>query len=601
MNLENIPQNPGVYIMKDKEGEVIYVGKAKNLKKRVSSYFSNNANKDPKTKILVKHIEEIDYIVTGGEMEALILECNLIKEKKPRYNINLKDNKTYPFIKITVNEPYPRICKTRKLKRDGSRYFGPYPNVGLIYRNLKLIHQLFPIRSCDLQLPTTKKNIEPCLDYFIRRCEGCCVDKTTPEEYQKYIDEVILFLSGKYKKLINHLTQKMKQASAELKFEIAGKIKDQIKAVREINEKQRVYSTEDCDVDVVGLYRNEGIISLSLLFIREGKLLGKRIFIFKESEVYEDFSSERVITEALKNYYIDHEIPEQVIIPMEPLEKDLLQEYLIKTKKEKVILCIPKKDSPSQKEIEWVELATQNAQFGYLEEQKRTEKELVLIELKKVLNLPSEPRRIEGFDIANTEGKESVAAMVSFFVGKADKKNYRHYKIRTVEGPNDVGMIKEVIARRYQMLKNESLALPDLILIDGGKGQLNGAKEVLDALELLIPVIGLAKKQEEIFFPGQKQSLKLPANSQSLRLLQEVRDEAHRFGNTFHKKLRDKKVVKSLLDEIKGIGKVRKKALFSHFKTIDDIKNASLEELFRVDKVDKSTAQKIYEFFHQKK
>ncbi len=595
MDLKNIPPNPGVYLMKDLKDEIIYVGKAKNLKKRVASYFSQST-KDPKTQLLVKHITKVDYIVTAGEMEALILECNLIKEKKPKYNINLKDNKSYPFIKVTVNEPFPRVFKTRTFKRDGGRYFGPYPNVGLVYRNLKLIQQLFPIRSCDLELPS-KRTLEPCLDYFIKRCDGCCIDKITPESYREYIDQVILFLSGKYSKLLKYLTGEMAQASKELRFEVAAKFKSQIEAVKGIHETQRVYSTEDIDLDVMGLYQGDRVIGLTLLFIREGKLLGKRFFIIKEKEIVKNFSPETVMGDALKNYYSDHhEIPGEVILPVEPLEKDLLQKYLSRLKGSRVKITVPKVG----RKIDWVQLASQNARFGYLEEQRMTEKELVLTELKKVLKLTAEPRRIEGFDIANILGQHSVAAMVSFKDGIADKKSYRHFKIKSVEGPNDVGSLKEVVGRRYQKLINESLALPDLILIDGGKGQVNGAKEVLDALNLSIPVIGLAKREEEIFYPKNPDPLVLPRNSVALRLLQEVRDEAHRFGNSFHRKLRDKSMIHSQLDEVKGVGKVRRKALLKHFKTIDDIKKASVEELCEVDKVDQPTAEKVYGYFHPK-
>ncbi len=596
--IQNIPQNPGIYMMLDDQGQVIYVGKAKNLKKRVSSYFSSTA-KDPKTHVLVKHIKNIEYIVTNSEFEALILECNLIKEKKPKYNIQLKDNKTYPFIKITVNEPYPRIFKTRHFRRDGAKYFGPYTNVGLIYKNLKMIQELFPIRSCKQKLPSKKKNPQPCLNYFIERCSGPCINKISSEEYQQHIDEVILFLSGKYAKLISQLTAKMKQAAQELKFELAGKIKSQIEAVKEINEKQSVYSTEAFDVDVIGYYHGENVIALLIMFIREGKILGKRLFVIKEEDVYQNFTPEVVIAEALKKYYNeDNEIPDEINLPAlsdtSAHEFTLLAELFSKIKKKKVKINYPKIGRKS----EWLALASQNAKFGYLEEQKMTQKELVLIELKQKLNLASEPRRIEGFDVANTLGENSVVAMVSFNNGLADKKNYRHYKVKSVEGSNDVASIQEGVARRYQRLMNESRTFPDLILIDGGKGQVNGAKEILDTLGLSIPIIGLAKRDEEVFFPKNSIPLIMPKNSSALRLLQEVRDEAHRFGNTFHKKLRKKKMLKSLFDDIKGVGRIRRKALLSHFKTIDDIKKASVEELSNVDKIDQPTAQKIYDFFH---
>lgn len=593
--VQDLPDHPGVYIMKNAKDEIIYVGKAKNIKKRVQSYFSKS-QKDPKTKVLVKHIKNIEYIVTQSEMEALLLECNLIKDNQPRYNIELKDNKSYPFIKITVKEPYPRIFKTRKVKKDGSKYFGPYTNVGLIYRNLKLIHQLFPIRSCDFQLPSNKK-IDPCLDYHILKCEGCCIDKISVEDYKKYIDEVMLFLSGKYAELINDLTDKMKRASSELKFELAGKVKRQIEAVKEINEKQRVFSLDKKDIDIFGFFRGEDMISLVVMFIREGKLLGKRIFILKKDHLPGiEFTNENVLNEAVKIYYNGEvEIPGELVLPFEIPEVEGIQYLLEKRRGFKVAVTIPK----AGKKKDWLDMASQNAQFAYLDEQKLTQKDLVLKNLKEILGMKEEPRRIEGFDIANTDGNFSVAAMISFFNGKADKQNYRHFKIKSVEGPNDYESIKEAVSRRYQKLLAENLSLPDLILIDGGKGQVNGAKEVLNSLELNIPIIGLAKREETIFFPNKSEGILLEKNNDALKLLQEVRNEAHRFGNVLHKKLRAKKMVKSILEDIPGVGKTRRKYLFDHFKSIDAIKKATLEEINDVEKIDKKTAEKIYSFFHQ--
>ncbi|MDH5680119.1 MAG: excinuclease ABC subunit UvrC [Spirochaetota bacterium] len=593
-DIKKLPQNPGVYLMKDESGKIIYVGKAKCIRKRVASYFSKSS-KDVKTQFLVKHIRDLDYIVTNSEMEALILECTLIKKHKPKYNVNLKDNKTYPFIKVTVDELYPRVFKTRKFRRDGGRYFGPYPNVRLVYGNLKLIEQLFPLRSCDMVLPSKKKNVDPCLDYHIKRCGGCCIDKISSEEYRDYIDQVILFLSGRYGRLTRELTLKMKEASSELKFELAAKLKSQIEAVKEINETQRVYSTEDQDVDVMGIYRGEGAFALALLLIREGKLLGKKTYVISEKDMVSDYTAESVMSAALKNYYTgDNEIPDELILALEPQDNDLLKDYLSELKGRKLLVTVPKIGMKK----EWIDMASQNAKFAYLEGQMMTQKELVLMELKRELNLPSEPRIIEGFDIANTLGQDSVAAMVSFYNGTVDKKNYRQFKIRSVEGSNDVASLKEAVGRRYQKLLNENRVLPDLILIDGGKGQVNGAFDVLKGLELDVPVIGLAKREEEIYFPKNSEPLKLPRNSAALRLLQSVRDEAHRFGNLCHRKLRAKGMVKSQLETIEGVGKVKRNALLKHFKTISDIKKATLEELCEVDKLDKSTAQKVFDYFH---
>ncbi len=589
INLKTIPSLPGVYIMKDQNQKVIYVGKAKNLKNRVSSYFYKSA-KDNKTQLLIKDIYKLDYIITNTELEALILECNIIKKKKPKYNIDLKDNKTYPFIKITTNESFPRVFKTRYFKRDGNKYFGPYPSISLIHQHIDLIHRLFPIRTCTQVLPNKKDN-KPCLNYFIERCKGVCSGELSVKEYRKYIDEIVLFLSGKYSKLISRLTKQMNKAANELRYELASVIKLRIEAVRSINERQIVYSTNPCNIDVIGFFEGEKAISFSIMLIREGKLLGKRIFVIKENNFLE---RSMLFEEVLKKYYLDdNEIPDEIVLPIDIEDKNLLESYFTRLKKKKLKITVPKIGLKK----EWTFLACQNAKFGFLEEQKITQKELALIELKKVLNLPSEPRYIEGFDVANTMGKDSVIAMVYFKDGVAYKKSYRHFKVKSVDKPNDVAMIKEGIARRYQKLLNNSSPLPDLILIDGGKGQVNGTKKVLDSLGLSITVIGLAKKDEDIVFPNKKDILKLDKTSIALRLLQQIRDEAHRFGNVLHKKLRKKRMFKSSFDNIRGIGKIRKEALLMHFKTVSDIKNASVEELCKVDKMDKVSAKRVFDYF----
>lgn len=596
VSFKDYPPNPGVYFMKNKKGEYLYIGKAKNLKKRLASYFGKR-ELEPKTQVLVRQIHSIETIVTESEMEALILESNLIKEKRPRYNVQLKDNKSYPFIQIT-NEVFPRVIKTRKFRRDGSQYFGPYPNVGIMNQYLSLLKSLFPIRSCDLKL-NTKRQFDPCLDYYIDRCKGCCIGKISQEEYQEYIQQAILFLRGRYNKLIHKLKQKMQTASQKLQYEQAAQYRNHIQAVQQIHEKQRVYSIQEEDLDVVGLFQAEGIMAISILFIREGKLLGKRSFLLKEERLLE-FHPEKVLSEAVKYFYSgnEHEIPNEILLPLsfeDPNIARVLQDFLTVKRQTKVSIHAPQRG----KKKAWIRMACENARFSYLEEVKMSDKEAVLSELKKELELSVEPRRIEAFDIANTLDQDMVASLVSFYNGKADKKNYRSFKIRSVHGPNDVESHQEALSRRYQKLKNEDKSFPDLILVDGGIPQVNLASKVLSALDLKIPIIGLAKKKEEIFFPKNPTPLVLAKNSRALRLLQEIRDEAHRFANQMHRRLRSNSMKKSLLDDVPKIGRSRKIALLRSFQSIEKIKQASIQELSEIPSMNLRSAESVYQFFHK--
>ncbi len=590
IDLKTFPDKPGVYIMKNANKKIIYIGKAKNLKKRVHSYFQNK-QKDPKTISLVSNINTIDYIVTDNEMEALILESNLIKKHKPKYNIMLKYGSGYPWIKVTVNENFPRVFKTRYRYNDGAKYFGPYVSGRILYEHVNVIHTLFPLKKCNRKLPLDLSKHKPCFNYHIKRCSGACVGKIDEETYKKdYIDKVLLFLSGKYRELIRVLEEKMGEASSNLQFEKAAKLRDSVDVVKEVQQKQKVYIDESSDLDILGFFKFEDLIAISLLHIRQGKLIGKETFQFDYNQ-----NTDELLEDFVVRYYQDADfVPPEVLIGKTLESSELLNQFLTKSRGKKSCLTVPK---IGQKR-DLVIMANKNAKFSYKAEKKMTDKEITLVKLKNILGLDKEPRRIEGFDIGNLLGKTSYASCVSFFNGKPDKKNYRIFGIKSVDKPNDYESMREAVARRYQRLKNEEKEMPDLILIDGGKGQLNAAKSMLDALELDIPICSLAKKEEEIFQPNKSKSIKLEKNNDALRLLQSVRDEAHRFCNTFHKKQRDKKSLASILDKIDGVGEKRRKTLYKNFKTLDKIKTASIDELEKVGNIPRNIARNIYEFFH---
>jgi excinuclease ABC subunit C len=586
-DIKKLPLKPGVYLFKNTLGKIIYIGKGKELKKRVSSYFTRS-HSDVKTEALVSNIASLDYIVTQTEAEALILEANLIKKHKPKFNIDLKDNKTYPFLKVTLYEDFPRVIKTRNYVEDGSRYFGPYTNVSVIYKSLEIIQRLFKIRTCKKVIKENSKDT-PCLNYHIGRCSGACNQQISKEEYARVLDDVTVFLSGKLDMLTKSLSEKMLFASRELEFEKAAYYRDQLDFVKKVNEAQKVYTPDKKDRDALGFYEAFDKYYFVMLFFREGKLLGKKSYSASATD-----EKEKALTEVLLNHYEKSEIPEEILLPHEIEDFMLVSSNL--NSKANVKLLYPSKGIKKQ----IVDMASNNAKYEFLKDKRLSEKEGVLLELGNALGTDKLPRRIEGFDISNTAGMLSVASMVSFFNGRADKKNYRTYKIKTVEGSNDVASIREAVARRYTRLLNEKLTLPDLILIDGGKGQVNAAKEVLEALSLKdIFIIGLAKKEEEIVFAGSKESLVLPKTSATLKLLQAVRDEAHRFCNTFHKKLRSKKMKFSVLDTIDGVGPKKKAVLMKYFKSLEKLSSASIEDIIESG-LDKRSAAEVYNFFKEK-
>jgi len=588
--LQLLPNQPGVYIMKDSHGKIIYVGKAVVLKNRVRQYFQTNKNHSAKVKSMVAKIDDFETIITGSEIEALILECNLIKKHRPKYNISLKDDKTYPYVKVTLNEPYPRVLTTRRVLKDGARYFGPYTNVGAVHESIKLLRRLFPLRSC--------KNMDvdrPCLEYHIKRCLGPCTGKVDAAEYNDMIKAVCLFLEGRSDAVEKNLTERMATAADDFKFELAAKLRDQLIAVRKISEKQNIV-TGAGDQDAVGMARSEFGVCMQVFFIRSGKMVGRDHFLVAGSE---EESDETVLEAFLKQYYNQATfIPREVLLPFELSEQSLLEAWLSKQKAARVELESPKRGT--KKDI--VQMATGNAEKFLADEatklkQANAQTLGAVAELQRHLQLSKAPNRMECFDISHIQGSETVASMVVFEGGVPNKSAYRRFKIRSAEGkPDDFLSMREVTMRRYGDAVVEDM--PDLIIIDGGKGQLSSALEIIrGAGHLLVPVVGLAKQFEYIFTEGESEPVILPRHSQALYLVQRIRDEAHRFAITYHRKLRSKRNLVSVLDHIVGIGPKRRKLLLDHFGSVDKIKTANVEAMAEITGMNLPSAQAVYNFF----
>ena len=576
--LKTLPNNPGVYLMKNSAGKIIYVGKAKILKNRVRQYFQKNKNHSPKVLAMVKKISDFETIVTASEVEALILECNLIKKFRPRYNISLKDDKTYPFLKITA-EKFPRILITRKKIRDGAKYFGPYTNGLAVKETLQLLRKIFPLRTC--------KNFQnrPCLEFHIKRCPAPCAEKISREDYLSIVKSAEKFLEGKTAEVEKNLQIEMEIAAENLNFEKAARLRDILLAVKKISEKQKIV-TDTGNLDAIGLAKKNSEVCAQIFFIREGKVVGRENFLLQNAVEEADA---KIIEEFLKQYYSAAELTaEEILLPCE-IEEKILSEWL------GVKIFEPKRGVKKS----LVEMACENAEKFLQEKIQREEiKNLqtfgAVEELKKFLNLPVLPRRMECFDISHIQGAETVASMVSFFNGAADKKNYRRYKIKSAEGkPDDFLSMREVVSRRYKNLEN----LPDLIVIDGGIGQLNSALEIIRGFGIKIPVVGLAKQFELIFVENCAEPVELPRGSQALFLMQRIRDEAHRFAITYHRKLRRKRNLESELDKISGIGKVRREELLKKFGSVEKIKSATLEEILQVRGMNKIAAENLKKFF----
>lgn len=585
-----LPDKPGVYLMHDAHGKVIYVGKAVVLKNRVRSYFRNLASHTPKVRAMVEKIAEFETIVTSSEVEALILECNLIKKYRPRYNIMLKDDKTYPFLKVTVNEDFPRIYVTRRQQRDGAKYYGPYADVGAMHDTVKLLRSMFPLRTCRKMNPD-----RPCLNYHIKRCLAPCAGYVSREEYGNMIKSVCMVLDGRTTELERDLKRRMQEAADNYAFEEAARLRDQLQAVTRLNEQQKAVTGSGGDMDVIGFAKDTTGICLQIFFVRKGKLIGRDNFFLPDGGEAE----EEVMSAFVKQYYNEATfIPKEIVVPYLPdeEEKQLIEIWLADKAGRKTELILPQRGVKR----ELLSLANDNAK-KLLEERLRKgslslKDDLAAAEeLQLALALPNPLERMDCFDISHTQGSETVASMVVFRNGSISKKDYRKYKIVSAEGkPDDFKSMQEVVYRRYKDYED----LPSLVVIDGGKGQLSSALEVIRGLGLHdLPVVGLAKREEEIFIPGQSESILLDRDSASLHLIQRIRDEAHRFAITFHRKLRGKRNLVSVLDHVEGIGPKRRQELWKKFKTLDAMKQASVEELAAVDGMNYPAAQTLYDFF----
>ncbi len=587
--LKLLPDSPGVYLMKDARGKIIYVGKAVVLKNRVRQYFQRNKGHTPKVRAMVEKIADFETIMTGSEVEALILECNLIKKHRPRYNISLKDDKSYPYVKVTLQEEFPRVFVTRRILKDGARYFGPYTNVTAVHESLKLLRRLFPLRSCR------QMGERPCLEYHIKRCIAPCTGNVDREEYDAMIRAVLLFLEGRTEDVERELSARMQAAAESYHFELAARLRDQLAAVRRVAEKQNIV-TGAGDQDAIGMARSDIGVCVQIFFIRAGKMLGREHFLLQGSE---EESDEALLTAFLQQYY--HQaafVPREVLLPMELEETALLSEWLSEKKGGKVQIFVPQRGS--KRDI--VNMAEGNAEKYLRDEAERVKQANAqtlgaVEELGHYLGLRELPNRMECFDISHNQGSETVASMVVFEGGLPKKSDYRRFKIRSAEGkPDDFKSMREVTTRRYGKLTEEEL--PDLIVIDGGKGQLSSALEIIrGAGHLKVPVVGLAKQFELIFVEGSSDPVVLPRHSQALYLIQRIRDEAHRFAITYHRKLRGKRNLVSVLDHIDGIGPKRRKMLWSHFGNLNRIKAASVEELAAVEGMNLPAAEAVYQFF----
>lgn len=585
-----LPNKPGVYIMRDVHGKIIYVGKAIILKNRVRSYFRPTAQLLPKVRVLVSKVDSLETIVTANEMEALVLECNLIKQYRPRYNISLKDDKSYPYLKVTMQEEFPRVYVTRHLAKDGARYFGPYPDAGALHTVVQIIRAAFPLRTCR-KMQTNR----PCLQYHIKKCLAPCAGLISREDYGAMIEQVVAFLAGKTNYLEKDIKIRMEVASDNLEFEEAAHYRDLLRALRKLGEEQKAVVGEG-NQDVIGLMQDATGICIQVFFVRKGKLVGRDNFFLEQED---EQALPEVMTGFVKQYYNQATyVPKEILlnVPLVAEEQAVLLAWLSDKAKSKVDILLPqrgfKHDLLQMVEENAAKMLQERLRKGHLA---LASDEEAAEDLQKALGLIDPLERMDCFDISHTQGSETVASMVVFRNGSVSKKDYRHYKIKSAEGkPDDFKSMQEVVYRRYRDGEN----LPSLVVIDGGKGQLSSALEVIRGLGLHeVPVIGLAKREEEIFVEGQSESIMLDKESPALHLIQRLRDEAHRFAITYHRKLRGKRNLVSILDHIDGIGPKRRQALWHKFESLDAMKQATTEELAAVDGMNSAVAQKLYDFF----
>jgi excinuclease ABC subunit C len=605
--IDHLPNRPGVYLFKDKKGALLYIGKAGNIKHRVSSYFQKPADKDLKTLTMLEKVADIDTIVTDTEKEAFILENNLIKTHHPRYNVKLRDDKNYPCLKLSMEDDFPTLTIVRQIKKDGSLYFGPYPSATSLRETLRLIRRLFSIRTClDTKF---SGRLRPCINYEMDRCAGPCCGKINRGQYQEAVHQVRMFLEGKNKDLIQSLKKKMEEESEQLHFEKAARLRDQIDYIEHVIEKQKIVSSDFVDQDVIGFHRQDHTFVIHPLFVRGGKLLGGKGFTFSSKGL----PDEEILSSFLYQYYREGKfIPEQILIPQTIPEQNYVEQWLAEIKGKRVRIFVPLKGDKKH----LLKMASENAQQFLLgkKELERDEKKFLEV-LKEKLRLKKVPWRIEAFDISNLQGGNAVGSMVCFKNGKPDKERYRHFKIKTVKGADDTGMMYEVLLRHYQKAVDKN-DLPDLVLLDGGRGQLNVAQEVFKELKINeVDLISLAKErvvessrlsrirktEEKVFHPQYKEPILLGKHSPLLHLLDRIRDEAHRFAITYHKKVRARETIKSVLREIPGIGEMRQKELLKFFGSVEKIKEATEEELAETPKMNRTSASIVYHFFRKGK
>ena len=605
--LKSVPQEPGCYLMKNDQGKVIYVGKAINLRHRVRSYFHASAGKNPRTSQLVNNIRDIEWIIVASELEALILEMNLIKEYQPYYNVQLKDDKRYPYIKIHWADPFPKVTVTRKVEKDGSRYYGPYINTWAVNQTLDLLRRIFPYLTCSRTI--TGEDQRACLYYDIQLCTAPCIGRINQEDYRNMIKELGAFLNGRTESIVSKLESEMKQASSDMNYERAAQIRDQLDAIQKIVEKQRIISTKYTDSDVIAMASLDNTACVQVFFIRGGKLTGREYFLVENTDQTAD---QDLLSEAIKQFYDQAPtIPPEILLPREVEEARIIRQWLKSQRGgKKVELIVPRR--AGKKKL--VDMAVENAaaMLTALKTRETSEQERAegaLDDLQNQLKLSSPPMRIECYDISNIGGTALVGSMVVFLNGRPENSHYRHFNIRSVQGPDDYASMEEVLRRRFQRLvlsreergkpgeKPDSSfsSLPDLVLIDGGKGQLNRAVEVLREFDLLdtIPVAGLAKRYEEVYLPDEDYPVSFEKNSPGLQLLQRSRDEAHRFAISAHRKRRSRQGLQSSLEKIPGIGPARRRELLKKFHTIQNIRQASVEELSQTPKITLKIAQSI--------
>lgn len=601
--LKRLPLDPGVYLMKNENGQIIYVGKAIHLKNRVSQYFQQSRNHSMKVKKMVENISSFEYIVTKSELEALILESNLIKKHSPRYNIRLKDDKNYPYIKVNVNASFPKVTVVRKIKKDGAKYFGPYTDTAAMWELIEIIKKTWKLRTCRRNLPRDIGKERPCLNYHIGKCAAPCAGYISEEKYNKMVDEVIIFLSGKYSEVITVLQKEMDLCAQELNFEKAALLRDQMNSIKRIEHKQSVLHSSMEDQDIIAYARSENDTLVQVYFVRIGKLVGREHFLLEDTG---DVETEKIIYDFLLQFYADAAfIPKEILLQTGIHDVQVMEQWLSMKRDSKVSLKIPQKGTKHN----LLELAKNNAQLSLSQFGEQIKKEELrtkgaLREIAQVIGLEKNIVRIEAYDISNTQGIQSVGSMVVFEGGKPKRSDYRKFKIQTVVGPDDYASMQEVLERRLQRLQEDNEAsfskTPDLILVDGGKGQVSIAQKVVDDLGLDIPICGMIKDDRHrtrgLLF--QNREVALSVGTEGFNLVARIQDEAHRFAIEYHRKLLGREQIRSIIDDIPGVGKQRKKILIQHFGSVGRLKKAPLEEIEKLEGIPKNVAENIFKFFN---